>query len=168
MNVNQQDATIFVSWFLYWSIWICSTRFGWQIHPPSGAVFDYTYMCVYIYIYIYIYMQVLVQCTDIAALYRSCIYSQKFSWRWASLSSETCRADSNRSIKRSINGICCIWLVAYIIVLMKHGLANVKRKIDECLRVVNDFVISLSISIDIYRYNFSVRVGRNYCLSELQ
>jgi len=31
------------------------------------------------------------------------IYSQKTSWRWASFSPETCRADSNRSIKISIN-----------------------------------------------------------------
>ena len=35
-------------------------------------------------------------------------------------------ADSNRSIKRSINGICCILLVAYIVVLMMHGLTNAK------------------------------------------
>jgi len=31
-----------------------------------------------------------------SALYQSCIYSQKWSWRWASLSPGTCRADPNR------------------------------------------------------------------------
>ena len=51
---------------------------------------------------------------------------KKCSWEWASLSPETCRADSNRSIQRSINGICCIFLVAYIVVLMTHVLTNVK------------------------------------------
>ena len=52
--------------------------------------------------------------------------AKKCSWRWASLSPEICRADSNRSIKRSINENCCIWLVAYIVVLMMHGLTNAK------------------------------------------
>jgi len=33
-----------------------------------------------------------------SALYQTCIYSQKSSWRWANLPPETCRADSNRSI----------------------------------------------------------------------
>ena len=50
--------------------------------------------------------------SNIVALYQS----QKCSWRWAKLSPETCRADSNRSIKRSINENCCILLVAYIVV----------------------------------------------------
>ena len=36
---------------------------------------------------------------------------KKCSWGWASLSPETCRA----YLKRSINGICCILLVAYIV-----------------------------------------------------
>ena len=114
---NQQDATIFV----YWSIWICSTCFGRQTRPSSGAL-----LTVY---------TALVQRSDIAAdrwqgwdgttvsavgsntgaLYQSCIYSQKCSWRWASLSPETCRADSNESIKRSINENYCILLVAYLV-----------------------------------------------------
>jgi len=38
------------------------------------------------------------------------IQSQDCSWRWASLSPETCRAD----LKRSTNGICCILLVTHI------------------------------------------------------
>ena len=38
---------------------------------------------------------------------------EKCSWGWASLSPETCSA----VLKRSINGICCILLVAYIVVL---------------------------------------------------
>jgi len=51
---------------------------------------------------------------------------KRCSWRWASLSPETCTADANISIKRSINENCCILLVAYIAVLMMHGLTNVK------------------------------------------
>jgi hypothetical protein len=35
-------------------------------------------------------------------------------------------ADLKRSTKRSINGICCILLAAYIVVLKIHGLTNVK------------------------------------------
>ena len=35
---------------------------------------------------------------------------------------ETCRAD----LKRSINGICCNLLVVFIVVLMMHGLTNIK------------------------------------------
>jgi len=46
----------------------------------------------------------------------------------ATNSSETCAADSNRSIKRSINKNCCILLVVYIIVLVVHGLMNVKMR----------------------------------------
>jgi hypothetical protein len=42
---------------------------------------------------------------------KSCVYSQNCSWLWVNLSPETCRAD----LKRSINGICCILLVAYIV-----------------------------------------------------
>ena len=40
---NQQYATIFVYWSFYSSIWICSTCFGRQIRPSSGALFD----CIY-------------------------------------------------------------------------------------------------------------------------
>jgi hypothetical protein len=65
-------------------------------------------------------------CCNISALYQTCIYSLKCSWWWAILSPETCRADSNRSIKRSINEKCCILLVAYIIVLIMHILTNFK------------------------------------------
>ena len=46
---------------------------------------------------------------------------KKCSRGWASFSPETCRAD----LKRSINGICCILLVAYIGVLMMHGITNI-------------------------------------------
>ena len=75
-------------------------------------------------------IQLLVQCTDIVAgrqKYRcivpKAVYTvKKCSWGWSSLSPETCRADS----KRSINGICCILLVAYIVVLTVHGLTNIK------------------------------------------
>ena len=83
-----------------------------------------------------LYIQLLVQCTDIAAdrwqgwdgtrshlnlvtgrqqcrcIVPKDVYTvKKCSWGWASLSPEICRADLNRSI----NGICCILLVAYIV-----------------------------------------------------
>jgi hypothetical protein len=45
---------------------------------------------------------------------KSFIYSHKCSLGWTNLSPETCRAD----LKRSVKGICCILLVAYIIVLV--------------------------------------------------
>jgi len=67
------------------------------------------------------YIQLLVQwpCHRSPAISVHCtkaVYTvKKCSWGWANLSPETCRADLNRSIKRSINGICCI-LVSYIIV----------------------------------------------------
>ena len=78
-----------------------------------------------------IFRSTLVQCTDIAAgrqQYRCIVPKAVYTvtWRWASLSPETCRADLKRSIKRSINGICCILLVAYFVVLMMHSLTNIK------------------------------------------
>jgi hypothetical protein len=51
--------------------------------------------------------------SNIGAIYHSCKYSQKCPCRWASLSPETCRADSNRLITISINENCCILFVAY-------------------------------------------------------
>ena len=53
---------------------------------------------------------------------------KKCSWRWASLSPETCRAGSNISIKISINENRCMLLVDYIVVLTMHGLTNIKSK----------------------------------------
>jgi hypothetical protein len=50
---NQQDATVFVYWSFYWSIWIFSTCFALQTRPSSGA-----FLTVY---------TALLQCTDIAA-----------------------------------------------------------------------------------------------------
>ena len=47
---------------------------------------------------------------------------KKCSRGWASLSPETCRAD----LKRSINGICCIFLVAYVVILTMHGITNIE------------------------------------------
>ena len=69
----------------------------------------------------WLYIQLLVQCTDIAVTGRQqyrCIVPKavcrvkKCFWGWASLSPETCRAD----LKRPMNEICCILLVAYIVV----------------------------------------------------
>jgi hypothetical protein len=45
------------------------------------------------------------------------------------LSPETCKADSNRAIKRSIKENFCVLLVAYIVVLMMHGITNVKYRL---------------------------------------
>ena len=61
-----------------------------------------------------------VHCTKAVYTVKNCF------WRWVNLLPETCTADSNRSIKRSINKNCCILLVTYIIVLMMHGLTNIK------------------------------------------
>ena len=67
--------------------------------------------------------------TNIGALYQNLyIHSETCSWRWASLSPETCRAVLIWSIKRSIKRICCILLVVHIAVLMKHRLTNIKSK----------------------------------------
>jgi len=84
----------------------------------------------------WLYIQLLVQRTDTAAdrwpwQYRyvvpKAVYTvKKCSWRWASLSPETCTVH----LKRSIYGMCCILLVAYVLVLMTHGLTNVKQTIE--------------------------------------
>jgi hypothetical protein len=96
----------------------------------------------------WLYMQLLVQCTVTAAdrwhgwlchrsaavtvhCTKNCIYSLKCSWGWANLSLETCRAD----LKRSINGICCILLVAYIVFLVIHGHTNIKKNMHAYFRV---------------------------------
>ena len=94
-----------VYWLFYWSIWICSTCFGRQTRPSSGALF----YCIYSFGTMHRHC-----CSNIGALYQICIYSKKCSWRWANLSPETCTADSNRSLKISIKGNCRILFVAYI------------------------------------------------------
>ena len=121
---NQQDATIFVSCSLYWSTWICSTCFGRQTRPSSGALLTvctvlvhtmHRYCCRPVEMELSAISTLSPVGSNIGALYQSCIYNQKCSWRRASLSPETCTADSNRSIKRSINENCCALLVAYIV-----------------------------------------------------
>ena len=102
----------------------------------------------------WLYIQLLVQCSDIAAdrwqgwdgtqvhlnlvtgrqQYRctvpKAVYTvKKCYWRWASLSPETCRAE----LKRSINGICCILLVAYIVrlhVKYRHYFCHILTKLE--------------------------------------
>ena len=69
--------------------------------------------------------------SNIGALYQTVYTVKMCTWGWASLSPETCRADSNRSIKRSINENCCILLVAFIVDLMMHGLTNIKFTCDD-------------------------------------
>jgi hypothetical protein len=49
------------------------------------------------------------------------------------LSPETCRAD----LKRPINGICCILLVAYINVMLRNILAGQRPQLDYILRLIN-------------------------------
>jgi hypothetical protein len=131
---NQQDATIFVHWSFYWSIWICVSsdklaylqehiwlyiqlRYNTPIFLPTGDKVEVEQSSI---------SSLSPVGSNSGALHRSCIYSQMCSWRWTSLSPETGRTDSNRWIKRSLNENCCILLVAYIVVLMMHGLTNVK------------------------------------------
>ena len=103
---------------------IGSICFGRQIRPSSGAHFE----CIYSFgsMHQYCCRPASPVGSNINALNQSCVYSQKkCSWRWVSLSPETYRADSDRSIKRSLNRNCCILLFAYIVVLMTHGLTNI-------------------------------------------
>jgi len=99
---NQQDATIFVYWSFYLSIWICCTCFGRQTRPSSGPRLT-VYTALVRTIGADRWQDSISTLSpvgsNIGALYQSCIYSQKCSWRWASLSPEACRADPNRSIK---------------------------------------------------------------------
>ena len=57
---------------------------------------------------------------------------KKCSWGWASLSPETRRAD----LKRSINGICCILLVAYIVIVIKCMVWFSLRLLSETFRIL--------------------------------
>ena len=101
----------------YWSFQIRSTCFGRQTRPSSGALFD----CIYSFGTMHRWSAAIsVHCTKAVYTVKKC------SWRWASLSPETRRADLKRSIKRLMKGICCILLVAYIVAVMMHGLTNVK------------------------------------------
>jgi hypothetical protein len=55
-----------------------------------------------------------------------CIYSFRYNAPTLLPTGDT--AEMELKIKRSINGICCILLVAYIIVLMMHGHTDIKFK----------------------------------------
>ena len=92
---------------------------GRQTRPSSGALFH----CLYRFWY---NAPILLPTGDKVIVPKTVYTVKILSWGWASLSPETCRAD----LKRSINGICCILLVAYIVVLMMHGLTNIKFKHD--------------------------------------
>jgi len=97
---NQQIATI----FFYWSF---IDLFESALHVSGDKL---AHLQEHFWLYIQLWYNVPVG-SNIGALYQSCKYSQKCSWRWASLSPETCRVDSNRSINQN----CCILLVAYIV-----------------------------------------------------
>ena len=99
-------------------------------------------------------------------------------WRCASLSSEVCRADSNRSINWSINGICRILLVAYIIVLMTIGLKNVKLMCifaDDSLSFLRSFCAPINFNVILFLVTFvrcililsKFYLFTNWCTSEL-
>ena len=101
-----------------------STCFGRQTPPSSGALFE----CIYSFWY---NTPILLPTCDKVEMdefhltfvtgrqqYRhiapKAVYTvKKCSWAWTSLSPETC----SDVLKRSINGICFILLVAYIVVL---------------------------------------------------
>ena len=112
----------------YWSIWISSTCFGQQTRQSSGVRFDC--MCSFWFNAplllppsdkVEMELSPSQPCHQSAAISAHCtraLYTvKKCSWGLASLSPKTSRADSNRSIKRSINENCCILLVAYIVML---------------------------------------------------
>jgi len=133
---NQQDAIIFVYWSFYWSIWICSTCFGRQTRPSPGAILTYIRLWYNAPISLPTGDKVQIEMIRFhlnpvtgRQQYRCIVpkpyISQKCSWRWVSLSPETCRADTNRSIKEN----CCILLIAYIVVLKTHGLTYVKYEL---------------------------------------
>jgi len=66
-------------------------------------------------------------CHQLAAIsvhWTKIVYTvKKCSWRWTSLSPETYKTDSNRSINEN----CCILhLTSYIVVLIMHGLTKAK------------------------------------------
>jgi hypothetical protein len=63
---------------------------------------------------------------------KGCVYSQNCSWWWANLSPETCSAD----LKRSINRICCILLVPYIVVLVMPGHTYIEFKCNKHIAVM--------------------------------
>ena len=116
----------------------------------------------------WLYTQLLVQCTDIAAgrqQYRciapKAVYTvKKCSWWWASLSPGTCRAD----LKRSINKICCILLVVYIVVLMMQGLTNIKF---EDIIHLQKVTFDCSFQQDIYK-NVKVKVKVKHPVTGLE
>jgi len=123
---NQQDATNYI----YWSFYISSTCFGQQTRPSSGAPFD----CIYSFWYnapiqlltgdkveMELHLNHVIGWQQNRCIVPKAVYTvKKRSWGWTSLSPETCRA----VLKRSRNGIFCILLVAYIVVLMMHDFTS--------------------------------------------
>ena len=94
----------------------------------------------------WLYIQLLVQCTDIATdrwqgwdgtqfhlrlnlfagrqqLYQKLYIQSKIT----PAGGRVCHPKHVDWLKRSINGICCILLVAYFVVLMMHGLTNITK-----------------------------------------
>jgi hypothetical protein len=83
-------------------------------------------LTVYVYVYSFWYNAPTLLLTgrqQCRCIVPKTVYTAKrCSWGWVNLSPETCRAD----LKRSINGICCILLVANFVVLVMQGHTNIK------------------------------------------
>ena len=57
-------------------------------------------------------------------------------------------------LKRSINGICCIFLVAYIVVLMMDGLTIVTLNLDEHSKTFLMLLLLLLLSVSCVLLSF--------------
>ena len=105
--------------------------------------------------------------SNIGALYQPVYAVKKCSWRWAILSPVTCRVDLKRSIKISINENCCIFFVAYIVVLMMHGLRNVKNILNHEINTPGfswQITTSVTASVFNFQYDAVLLVARKYML----
>ena len=90
--------------------------------------------------YIKTFQVFLICCSERPSFITKAVYAvKKCSWRWVSLSPETCKANSNRSIKRSINGNCCILLVVYIFPRIWLTIKNKKTFLSYLCLSVNTF-----------------------------
>ena len=89
---NQQDATIVV----YWSFLLIYLNLLYMFRATNSPIIRSTFDCIYGFGTTHRYCcrseAISVRCTK-------AVYSQKCSWRWTSLSPETCTADSNKSTK---------------------------------------------------------------------
>ena len=109
-NYNQKDANIF-------SLFISEMLYMFRAVPPP--IIRNTQLCIQLQVLStntatgwYRGWDLVTGRQQYRCIVPKAVYTVKnCSWRRASLSPETCRAD----LKRSLNGICCILLVAYIV-----------------------------------------------------